>query len=122
MSQQTYTKYQYDNMDKRRRVAWCKYYELEAENTNTAAIVVNVIGRKEDGQLNEMPAHITKEFYDMATALNKKYTCPVCLDLVNKDTIEITYCGHIFHKECLNNSKKVKMECPMCRKKLFGKQ
>ena len=122
MAQQTYTKYQYDNMDRRRRVAWAKYYQLEAESTTTASVVIDVIGRREDGELNAMPRHITQEFYDMATALNKKYTCPICLDLVDKETIDLTYCGHIFHKECLKESKKVKMECPTCRKKLYGKE
>jgi rubrerythrin len=116
---QTYTKSQYDNMDKRRRIAWAKYYELEGEQANQTNIIVSSIGRKENGELNLIPKHITEEFYDMATKLNKKYTCPICIDLVDKTTIDITYCGHIFHKECLNESKKSKNQCPMCRKKLF---
>lgn len=35
---QTYTKSQYDNMDKRRRIAWAKYYELEGEQANQTNI------------------------------------------------------------------------------------
>lgn len=117
---QTYTKTQYDNMDKRRRMAWAKFYELEGVNANQTRIIVKTIGRKEDGTLNSIPTHITQEFYDMATELNKKYTCPICMELVDKTTIDITYCGHIFHKECLTESKKRKNECPMCRKKLYS--
>ena len=119
MAQQTYTKHQYDNMDKRRKIAWAKYYSLEAEQSDNVSIIVRTIGRKDDGTLNLIPTHITQEYYDMATQLNKKYTCPICLELVSKETIDITYCGHIFHKECLENAKKVKCECPMCRKKLY---
>jgi hypothetical protein len=118
----TYTQAQYDNLDRRRKTAWAKYYQLEAEQSENATIVIRTIGRTATGSLNEkssLPAHITTEFYEMAEQLNKKYTCPICLDLVNKGNIEITYCGHIYHKECLEESKKVKMECPTCRKKLY---
>lgn len=119
LTKNNYTKYEYDNMDKRRKIAWAKYYSLEADNASNANIIVRAIGRNEDGTLNAMPVHIVQEYYDMATELNKKYTCPICLDMVSKETIQITYCGHIFHKECLNESKQVKAECPMCREKLY---
>lgn len=115
----TYTKNQYDNMDKRRKIAWAKYYQLEAENATHATIIVSSIGRNTDGRLNSMPTHITQEFYDMAVSLNKKYTCPICIDMVDKNTIDITYCGHIFHKDCLKESKKHKNECPTCRQKFY---
>ncbi|MFZ4671463.1 MAG: RING finger domain-containing protein [Flavobacterium sp.] len=118
----TYTQTQYDNLDRRRKTAWAKYYQLEAEQSQNATVIIRTIGRNDTGGLidkSTLPTHITSEFYEMAEQLNKKYTCPVCLDLVNKENIEITYCGHIYHKECLEQSKRVKMECPTCRKKLF---
>ena len=118
----TYTKSEYDNLDRRRKQAWAKYYQIEREQAENSVIIVNVIGRTEDGNLVEkssLPLHITEEYYSMAEQLNKKYTCPICLDLVNRETIDITYCGHIFHKECLEASKQIKKECPYCRQKLY---
>jgi hypothetical protein len=117
---QTYTKRQYDAVERQRKVAWAKYYESEANQANHAVVIIRGIERT-GGELvdkSSLPAHITQEYYDMAETLNKKYTCPVCLDLVNKETIQITFCGHIFHKECIEEVKKVKPECPMCRKRI----
>jgi hypothetical protein len=120
MAQQTYTKFQYDCVSKQRKVAWAKYYESEALRAEDANVVITIIPRV-DGKLAEkasLPTHITQEYYDMAAKLNKKYTCPICLDLVNKETIQITFCGHIFHKACIEEQKKIKPECPMCRKRI----
>lgn len=121
MPQQTYTKQQYDSLERQRKKAWAMYYQSEAERADTAVIIVTSIGRTPTGELvdkSTLPAHITQEYYEMSEALNKKYTCPICLDLVNKDTIQITFCGHIFHKDCIEEVKKVKPECPMCRKRI----
>lgn len=118
---QVYTKTQYDAKERLRKVAWAKFYESEALRANDAAVIIAFVGRTDDGQLvvkSALPTHITDEFYEMSTALNKKYTCPICLDLVNKDTIQITFCGHIFHKECIEEAKNVKPECPICRKRI----
>jgi len=122
MPPKMYTQYQYDALDRKRKMGWAKYFSLLENEVEVAAVVVAPLRDNETGQLFEkssLPTHITQEFYEMATALNKSYTCPICLDLVNKDTIEITFCGHTFCKNCLEESKKIKMECPTCRKKLF---
>ena len=37
--------------------------------------------------------------------------CPICFE--NKEELEITLCGHIFCKKCIENIKNNK--CPMCR-------
>jgi rubrerythrin len=120
MSQQVYTKNQYDAKERQRKVAWAKFYESEAQRANDAAIIIRTIGRNGANlvEKSSLPPHITDEFYEMSEALNKKYTCPICIDLVSKETIQITFCGHIFHKECIDEVKRVKPECPICRKRI----
>jgi hypothetical protein len=54
MSQQTYTKYQYDSLDRRRKMALAKYYSLESERANNVPIIISTIGRKDDGTLNSI--------------------------------------------------------------------
>jgi UDP-2,3-diacylglucosamine pyrophosphatase LpxH len=118
----TYSKSEYDSLERRRRLGWAKYYKLLEEQTSMVNVIVVPYRNNETGEMkpqNSLPKHITNEFYEMACKLNKEYTCPICLDLVDKDTIDITICGHTFHKECLIQSKEVKNECPTCRKKFY---
>lgn len=109
-------------MDRQRSFAWAKYYESMGQNANRARVIVWMIGRHDDGKLEpkeNLPKHITQEFYDMAEQLNKQFTCPVCYELVTSATIQITHCGHVFCKECLEQwKKKPNAVCPICRKKL----
>ena len=44
------------------------------------------------------------------TNLKNNVTCPVCLDVLNKDLSSNT-CGHCFHTECVKNMN----TCPVCR-------
>lgn len=100
---------------KRTAYAWAKYYEqigIENDNARVMITVVQQIDR------NNIPNHISSEFIEMADALKKKHTCPVCLDLVDRTNIKITYCGHIYCSECLENIKNSTMKCAICRKPL----
>jgi len=76
---QTYTKTQYDNIVRQRKLAWAKYYESEAQQAGNAVVIISGIQRtgRELVDKSSLPVHITQEYYDMAAALNKKYTCPV---------------------------------------------
>ena len=123
--------YQIGSIKKQKAFAWFKYFEAKNDESQNANVIIRYvvdagINRDERGQLErpeKLPQHITQEFFDMASRLNKEYTCPCCFELVNKDTIHITWCGHILCKECyeslkdnapLSNGRKAK--CPMCRK------
>jgi hypothetical protein len=41
--------------------------------------------------------------------------CPICLDKIN-DSIYVTFCGHIFHKDCIHASLERDIRCPICRR------
>ena len=118
---------QMNQQKKKTSFAWAKYYEARGETADYAGGIIGMlqasgIHRNDAGQLERpttLPAHITAEFMDMAEKLNKEHSCPVCFDLVNSQTIHITWCGHILCKGCIEalppkpNGKK---SCPICRK------
>ncbi|KAK7864377.1 hypothetical protein R5R35_010975 [Gryllus longicercus] len=50
-------------------------------------------------------------------------TCPICfIELMTAESIMATKCGHVFCKNCILNSVKVKSNCPLCRKKVLKNQ
>jgi len=76
-------------------------------------------GNSAENRPADIPTHITDEMYEMACELRKQYACPCCLEQVNKETIKITYCGHIYCKSCLDTLKsEVDSKCSVCRKSL----
>ena len=111
---------------RQRKLAWAKYFEECRRRADMAYNVVRFIpvpAPAREGPTiifpDMIPPHITKEFFDMALELRKEFNCPICYEMVNKDTIEITYCGHIYCKECLEALKKQPdPKCAVCRKKL----
>jgi len=44
--------------------------------------------------------------------------CPICLDDINKNSISLTKCGHLYCYECLKNALCIDTRCPQCRKVL----
>lgn len=107
---------------RQRAFAWAKYYEevnraLHDDHTHYLQYN-NII-------TNDMiPEHIKTEIKEMASALKKKWSCPICMDMIEEGDLEITNCGHYYCKPCLTqlkqtakNSGKNKWDCAICRKK-----
>ena len=44
--------------------------------------------------------------------------CPICMDKINKNSMILTKCGHLYCNECLLKSLSVKSNCPICREKI----
>jgi hypothetical protein len=107
---------------KQKSFAWAKYYDSIYNRMRDATIILNIapITLNNQGEVTPkelLPSHITQEFYDMAVELKKTFSCPVCLELVNKDNIQITFCGHIYCNDCLTTLKNMpKSKCAVCRK------
>ena len=119
----TYTQQQYDWVKKQKAFAWAKYYESMGNRANNARVVIEMTGAtRVSGNLvkpTNMPKHITDEYWEMANALNKEFTCNICFNLTTKETLAITYCGHMFCKTCLDKVKEDEnAKCPICRKAL----
>lgn len=49
--------------------------------------------------------------YQTLQTINDNDTCPICLDIIEKDTLTITKCGHKFCWECILDTHNIKKEC-----------
>lgn len=106
--------------NKKCKYAWAKYYESVTQNLQD--------DREQYTQLTKIieviPNHLKIEMKEMADKLKKKWECPICMDFIETDNLEITNCGHFYCKECLENLKNSfkekeedKWNCAVCRKK-----
>lgn len=102
-----------NNRSRATKYAWAQYYREVNNNLNTT---IELVKLKEVIKQSDIPSHIAKEFIEMAEKLEKRFTCPVCLDLVSEETVAITFCGHIYCKTCLENVKRNTKKCALCRK------
>ena len=65
----------------------------------------------------QIPNHVKNIFLDYLIKLEEK--CSVCLCKITKDSKnDLTFCGHVFHNECLNKSLDFNNKCPYCREKI----
>jgi len=105
------------SMTKQRGFAWAKYYE--ACNTRLAddhRHYQTIIRNTEDVAI---PRHIKDAFCEMAIALKKTWECPICLEFIQPDNLDITPCGHYYCKGCLHTLKaQPEPKCGICRRKL----
>jgi len=113
-----------------KKFAWAMLYRATGERAYYANVIAHLFERSsETGVLERptvLPPHITEEFFEMASQLNREYTCPVCLDLTTKDTFHLTSCGHILCKVCYERMKTDaaahnphnRPSCPICRKNI----
>jgi hypothetical protein len=108
--------------NRRCKYAWAKYYEAIHQNLHDDFIQYERIERVVTEEA--LPVHIKSELKEMASILKKKWECPICIEFIAEDELEITNCGHFYCKGCLENLKnsyKEKEEdkwcCAVCRKK-----
>lgn len=45
----------------------------------------------------------------------KSDECPICMESLDSDICMINPCGHTFHCQCVNQARKSKNTCPLCR-------
>ena len=108
--------------NKRVSFAWAKYYEQVNQQLHDDHNNYDRFNRVADDK--EVPEHIKTEMKTMATALKKKWECPVCMDMIEDADLEITNCGHFYCKACLTGWKQTckdrgdpKWSCGMCNRK-----
>lgn len=103
-------------MTRKFKWAFANYMEAEREWNRSAYSQYVVIKRSADDKT--IPQHIKDEFIEMADALKKQWECPICMDFITSDKLEITPCGHKYCKDCLTQLKATKPECAVCRREL----
>jgi hypothetical protein len=109
-----------NSMIKQRGFAWAKYYEL-ANNANASdyAHYQRLQQVLRTGEEASLPVHIKNEFIEMAKELRKTWECPICLEFIQPDNLDITPCGHYYCKPCLHTIKaQPTPKCGVCRRKL----
>lgn len=65
-----------------------------------------------------IPAHFLAEFMEMSLQLKRGHSCPCCFDVVTKETIYASPCGHILCKDCHKGVMGTSKLCPTCRQEL----
>jgi translation initiation factor 1 (eIF-1/SUI1) len=107
---------------KAKSFAWAKYYNAMGQQANNAIVIVRQVPMRNDRGtiiVDSIPTHFSTEFVEMAKELRKEFSCPICFDMVNSETIDITHCGHIYCKTCMTRLKAdPEPKCAVCRKKL----
>lgn len=97
--------------ERRRKFAWAKYFN-EARSSNTLYV-------QQYEKIMVMPEHVKTEMKEMIEELRKHIECPICLDVIKTDDMQITNCGHKFHASCLKEAIAISApKCPTCRREI----
>lgn len=107
--------------DKRIKFAWSRYYITVREELGEAHQQWRVMERTMTDEDVSIPTHIKNDILEMASKLRRKWECPICQDMIEVDSIEITNCGHFYCKGCLEELKartaeNGKWKCCVCRR------
>jgi len=117
----TYTKAEYEALERKMKKGWAMYYEKINEMADMANTIFSEfsVGVDEDNNLvRDFPVHISDEFFDMCKKLHKDYNCVICLELVEKGKFKMTWCGHTYCQACFDKVKEQYKVCSICKKKL----
>lgn len=108
--------------------------ELELEHNNTNEQLKSELSnlRKQYTMNKNMYETIFRTHRYLQNAiqtLNEEATCPICLDIIDKNSMAITKCGHKFCWECLYEAHKTNavytnkgiIKCPSCNNKMNSK-
>jgi predicted RecB family nuclease len=60
---------------------------------------------------------LKQQFIEMYDLIKKNNECPVCMEVMTKDNLDVPYCGHLICKGCKETIKGQNNLCPTCRKK-----
>ena len=107
-----------DRLKKRTSFAWAKYYEEMGRSLVTDTSQYHLSVRVIENIPESLPTHIIKELEDNIAELKKKIECPICLEIIERGSLDVSNCGHKYCKGCLSRLKETTKKCAICRKKL----
>ena len=100
--------------------AWAMYYQEIKDQYDLSYdnyyIYTSITDINEEAEAGLLPTHLVNEIAEMAEKLKKNIDCPICMEIIKKDQLVITCCGHKYCKTCYENPLLTK--CVLCRKKL----
>jgi len=102
------------SLEKGKKYAWGKYYgEVNNQlNQNTT----QYIRMKEF--VETIPTHIKDEYIKMLDELKKEIECPICMDIIQKNDLQLSNCGHKYCKTCYDRILRDSNKCAICKKQL----
>jgi len=101
-------------LEKSKKFAWGKYYgEINNQlNQNTTQY------NRMKEFVETIPTHIKEEYINMLEELKKQIECPICLENINTDNLQLSNCGHKYCKSCYDRILIDSNKCAICKKKL----
>lgn len=111
-------------LEHKAKVGWAAYYALERDMNEIHECYARMslrncelvkALRQEQEVDDEKYNHLKKEFLEMYDVLKKFTECPVCYEILTKDTAKLGNCGHIVCRDCYEKLD----NCPICRKKYY---
>ena len=104
------------NTDKSKAVAyaWSRYYSEVNRNMELHKKYCEVVKDLN----NQLPPHLVEGIKELYNLIKKEIECPICMDVINNDTLKITSCGHKYCNGCYDKID----NCSLCRKKIFKKK
>jgi len=98
-----------------RKEGWKRYYE-ELERADKSMMIVRAVHRTCPASI---PKHIKDEYMRMVSQQDQsERECPICTESMHFDDMELTECGHMSHKACLEAALAKNAMCPLCRYKV----
>jgi hypothetical protein len=100
-------------LDKNRRVAWCKYFQSRRDNFKQYVFFYNrlkALATSAEGY--KIPTHFQNKFKDLLAETKTSTECPVCLETIDPEQVDITNCGHCYCAPCKSRLDK----CAVCRR------
>jgi len=105
-----------ESLARARRYAWAKYYSEIEQQLEGNIEQYNIVSKID---IDDIPLHIKNEYVAMVKELNKKISCPLCLEIIDPANLKLTNCGHKYCNDCFKKLEESGYnECSVCKKKL----
>lgn len=72
---------------------------------------IELLKKIKDGEEVDI-TYLKSQFVELYEQANKQCECPVCFELLKKETLNVSSCGHLTCKDCFEKM----TDCPICRK------
>ena len=106
-----------------RRAGFAMFYAELDRNFNLSVKNEKLLKRMiEGGEGYVVPTHIENELKELYAETRKSIECPICLDVIDGDTLCLSSCGHKYHKSCYEILLEKDGKCGICRRKIYPKK
>ena len=130
-----YYKQQLKKEQNKNRFAWAQIFNLQHqyhelllehyENVENRPVPENGEPTEQDNfKLTQHYYNVIQDLYEKAKA---QVECSICLEVIQSKDLDMTSCGHSYHKSCLEQLFEASAEerfvpCPECRGNLWNKK